>query len=279
MDQSQALSMIAALAQETRLAAFRLLVRAEPNGLVAGEIGQRLGVLQNTMSGHLGTLADAGLITGHREGRTVRYEIEPDAVRSLLTFLAEDCCNGRPELCRLVGKHDQLPFGKAWAAGRVFNVLFLCTANSARSILAEAIVNHDHSSSFRAYSAGSSPAGKVAPEAMALLERLGYPTTRLRSKSWTEFSRLGAPKMDFVFTLCDAAASETCPAWPGAPMSAHWSIPDPKATSGSAAERNIAFANSFRMLERRIGVFASLPFSELERVALKKRLDEIGADR
>lgn len=279
MDQSQATNMLAALAQETRLAAFRLLVAADPGGLPAGAIAQRLGILQNTMSGHLGALADAGLIAGHRAGRAVRYQIEADAVRALFAFLAEDCCAGRPELCGLVRQRDQLPFGKAWAAGRVFNVLFLCTANSARSILAEAIVNHDHASRFRAYSAGSDPSGEVAPESVVLIERLGYPTTGLRSKSWSEFSRLGAPKMDFVFTLCDAAAEETCPVWPGAPMSAHWGIPDPKSIPGGAAQRNIAFAQSFRMLERRIGVFANLPFAELERIALKKRLDEIGADQ
>jgi arsenate reductase len=277
MERKQALDSLAALAHETRLDAFRLLVQAEPGGLLAGEIATRLGVIQNTMSGHLAALAHAGLVSARREGRAVRYGIDTDAVRGLFAFLMEDCCGGRAELCDLSRPRDALPYEKLMAAGRRFNVLFLCTHNSARSIMAEAIMNHDHGARFRAFSAGSQPSGEVSGDALALLERLGYPVQGLRSKSWDEFAAAEAPKMDFVFTVCDSAAAEVCPVWPGAPMSAHWGVPDPKAAKGDATARRIAYLEAFRMLERRISVFASLPFAQLERVALRRRLDEIGA--
>lgn len=278
MDKAHALDSLDALAHPTRLDAFRLLVQAEPGGLMAGVIAERLGVIQNTMSSHLATLAQAGLISARREGRAVRYSLEIDAVRGLFAFLMDDCCGGRAELCDLSRPRDALPYEKFMAAGRRFNVLFLCTHNSARSIMAEAIMNHDHGSRFRAFSAGSAASGEVSPDALVLLERLGYPVEGLRSKSWDEFATPDAPKMDFVFTVCDDAAAEVCPLWPGAPMSAHWGVPDPKAVSGDATQRRLAHLEAFRMLERRIGVFASLPFAQLERVALKRRLDEIGTD-
>lgn len=278
MDRKHALDSLDALAHETRLDAFRLLVQAEPGGLLAGEIAERLGVIQNTMSGHLATLAQAGLVSARREGRAVRYGLEIDAVRGLFAFLMDDCCGGRAELCDLSRPRDALPYETFMAAGRRFNVLFLCTHNSARSIMAEVIMNHDHGSRFHAFSAGSAASGEVSGEALVLLERLGYPVDGLRSKSWDEFATPEAPRMDFVFTVCDDAAAEVCPLWPGAPMSAHWGVPDPKAVTGDATQRRLAYLEAFRMLERRIGVFASLPFAQLERVALKRRLDEIGAD-
>lgn len=278
MDRKQALDSLYALAHDRRLDAFRLLVQVEPGGLLAGEIAERLNVLQNTMSGHLAALAQAGLVTAEREGRTVRYCVDVDAVRGLFSFLMDDCCGGRSELCDLSRPRDALPFEKLIAAGRRFNVLFLCTHNSARSIMAEAVMNHDHGSRFRAFSAGSEATGEISPDAVALLDRLGYPIEGLRSKNWDEFAAEDAPKMDFVFTVCDDAAAERCPVWPGAPMSAHWGVPDPRAVTGDATQRRLAHLDAFRMLERRIGVFASLPFASLERVALKKRLDQIGAD-
>jgi arsenate reductase (thioredoxin) len=157
-----------------------------------------------------------------------------------------------------------------------FNVLFLCTGNSARSIMAEAILNRVGAGKFRAYSAGSQPKGRVHPHTMRLLASLGYDATRFRSKSWSEFARPGAPALDFVFTVCDNAAGETCPVWPGQPMTAHWGIPDPAEAKGSAAEVGLAFRDAYRMLSQRIGVFAALPMRSLDQLSLQRRLDEIG---
>jgi arsenate reductase len=157
-----------------------------------------------------------------------------------------------------------------------FNVLFLCTGNSARSIMAEAIMNRVAQGKFRAYSAGSQPKGAVHPQALALLRKLNYETGGLRSKSWEEFSRPGAPQLDFVFTVCDNAAAETCPVWPGRPMVAHWGIPDPAAATGTDAEIAVAFAEAYRMLNARISVFVSLPLSSLDQLSLQQHLDEIG---
>jgi protein-tyrosine-phosphatase len=159
---------------------------------------------------------------------------------------------------------------------RPYNVLFLCTGNSARSILGEAILNRIGGRKFIAHSAGSQPKGSVHPQALALLQRLGFPTEGLRSKSWSEFATPGAPPLDFVFTVCDNAANEVCPVWPGQPMTAHWGVPDPAAVQGPETDIAAAFRNAFLALQRRIELFASLPVRNLDRMALKKRLDEIG---
>jgi arsenate reductase (thioredoxin) len=157
-----------------------------------------------------------------------------------------------------------------------YNVLFLCTGNSARSIMAEAIVNHKGKPNFSAYSAGSHPAGAVRPEALRQLERARLPTTGLRSKAWDEFSRPGAPELHFVFTVCDNAAKEVCPIWPGQPMTAHWGVPDPAAVPGTAEQVERAFRDAFFILDRRIGLFLSLPITSLDRLALKREVDKIG---
>jgi arsenate reductase len=159
---------------------------------------------------------------------------------------------------------------------RIFNVLFLCTGNSARSIIAEAILNKLGGGRLRAFSAGSEPKGELNPHAVSLLQGLGYDVSGLRSKSWLEFARPGAPALDFVFTVCDNAAGETCPLWPGQPMTAHWGVPDPAAATGSAAEIATAFNDTYRMLDQRIGVFAALPIGSLDRLSLQSRLAEIG---
>jgi arsenate reductase (thioredoxin) len=161
-------------------------------------------------------------------------------------------------------------------AERVYNVLFLCTGNSARSILAESILNDRGNGRFRAYSAGSHPKGAVNPRALALLERMGLPTAGLRSKAWDEFAQPGAPPLDFVFTVCDDAAGEVCPVWPGQPMTAHWGQPDPVAVQGSELDQTNAFRDAFRMLERRIALFTSLPMASLDRLALGTKVREIG---
>lgn len=157
-----------------------------------------------------------------------------------------------------------------------YNVLFLCTGNSARSILAEAIVNREGAGRFRGFSAGSQPKGEVHPYAVDLLKRLNHDTSFARSKSWDEFALPGAPVMDFVFTVCDQAAAETCPFWPGQPMSAHWGLPDPAAAAGNEAEIRLAFSETYRMLRNRISIFVNLPIPSLDRLALQERLDDIG---
>lgn len=157
-----------------------------------------------------------------------------------------------------------------------YNVLFLCTGNSARSILAEAILNREGVGRFHAYSAGSHPKGAPHPYALDLLKRLNHDTGFARSKSWDEFARPGAPKMDFVFTVCDQAAAEGCPYWPGQPMTAHWAMPDPAAVEGNEAEKRLAFSEAYRMLRNRISIFVSLPMGSLDKLALKKQLDAIG---
>lgn len=156
------------------------------------------------------------------------------------------------------------------------NVLFLCTHNSARSIIAECIINRLGNGRFKGYSAGSQPSGRVHPYALDLLGRLNYDTAGLRSKSWEEFAVPGAPKLDFVFTVCDSAANEVCPVWPGQPMSAHWGLPDPSANEGLESERRLAFADTHRMLMQRIGIFTALPLASLDVLSLQKRLDGIG---
>lgn len=161
-------------------------------------------------------------------------------------------------------------------AERPFHVLFLCTGNSARSIIAEAILNRDGRGRFRAFSAGSKPKAAVNPHTLELLQRLGYDTSGLRAKPWTEFAQPGAPALDFVFTVCDGAAGEACPIWPGKPMTAHWGVPDPAAAAGGKAEVGLAFAETFRLLANRISIFANLPLRSLDQLALQSRLDAIG---
>ncbi len=162
------------------------------------------------------------------------------------------------------------------ASDKPYNVLFLCTGNSARSIIAECLLNRYGQGRFTAFSAGSHPAGQVNPYALDLLRNQNYPTDALRSKDWAEFAAPGAPELDFVFTVCDNAAQEVCPIWPGQPMTAHWGVPDPAAVEGSEAVKRAAFADTMRMLTQRISIFTSLPLKSLDKLSLQKRLDDIG---
>jgi arsenate reductase len=159
---------------------------------------------------------------------------------------------------------------------KAYNILFLCTGNSARSILAEALIDWLGQGQFKGYSAGSFPKGQVNPLAVRLLEQRGLPTVHLRSRSWDEFAAKDAPAMDFIFTVCNQAAGEVCPVWPGQPVTAHWGIPDPAAVDGSQAERMLAFADTWKLLERRIRLFLSLPLASLDRMALTRKVQEIG---
>jgi len=161
---------------------------------------------------------------------------------------------------------------------KTYNVLFLCTGNSARSIIAECVLNKLGRGRFRAFSAGSFPKGEVHPYAVELLRRQAFDTDALRSKSWNEFAAPGAPQLDFVFTVCDNARGEVCPIWPGQPMTAHWGMPDPAAAEGNEAERRLAFVETLRMLNNRVGAFVNLPLKSLDKLSLQKRIDEIGRD-
>jgi arsenate reductase (thioredoxin) len=162
---------------------------------------------------------------------------------------------------------------------KMFNVLFLCTGNSARSIMAEADLNRLGARNFRAFSAGSHPKGHVHPYALDLLRKVHFDVSRLRSKSWSEFSGPDAPKLDFAFTLCDDAAAEVCPVWPGQPMTAHWGLPDPAAATGTEAEVRLAFADTLRMVTNRISIFVALPIRSIDKLSLQKQLDAIGKNK
>jgi len=278
MDRSQCLDALSALSQETRLDVFRLLTRAEPVGMCAGDIAEAVGGLQNTVSTNLAILARAGLIRSVREGRSVRYFADLDGMSQLLAFLMEDCCDGKPEACAplLQSVYRACGANEAETMTRRYHALFLCTGNSARSIMAEAILNRWGGGRFHAFSAGSHPRGVVHPFTIDLLRQQNFDPGFARSKSWDEFTGEDARPLDFVFTLCDDAAAEACPTWPGQPMTAHWSIPDPAKAAGNDVEQRLAFADTYRMLNNRISIFVNLPMASLDRLSLQKRLDDIG---
>lgn len=261
MESKAAVTALSALAQESRLSVFRLLVRHGPEGLTAGAIAERLALPAPTLSFHLKTLTQAGLVSMAQEGRFVRYRAAMAGINALLAFLTEDCCHGHPELC--------LPKDRSMSALPVFNILVLCTGNSARSILGEALFNHLGAGRVRAFSAGSQPSGKVNPVALETLERHGVPLPETpRSKSWDEFAAPGAPRIDLIFTVCASAAGETCPVWPGHPTTAHWGIPDPAHVEPMAARRE-AFELAYGQLERRIRAFLALPLETMSADEIK----------
>lgn len=279
MKTDEAVEALAALAQEHRLEIYRLLVRAGPSGLTAGRVASVLGLSRPALSFHLAQLERAGLLRSFRVQRNVHYVVEVEGMRRLLTFLTEDCCQGMPELCgdvvRLASCGD--PSGrKRVMTDKTWNVLFICSGNSARSIIAESILAREGAGRFKAYSAGSKPRGAVDPYALDLLKNFDHRTAGLRSKSWDEFSGADAPKLDFVFTLCDIAANEPCPSWPGHPVTAHWGLPDPKLVEGSEAVRRAAYADAYRMLYNMVSILTNLPMDALDKLSLQRRLDQIG---
>lgn len=279
MEKTTATTAFFALSQQTRLDIFRMLVQSGEYGRHAGEISDALGIRQNTLSNNLTVLLNAGLVERVREGRNIRYTANTDTIRDLLSFLLEGCCQSRPEICFPLIKRSSKRI-EAPMPQDSYNVLFLCTGNSARSLMAEAIMNAEGKGRFRAYSAGSFPSSDGPnPHAIELLEHLDHDTAPLRTKSWDEFATEGAPALDFVFTVCDGAASELCPIWPGQPMSAHWSVPDPAKAEGNDAEKGLAFAEVYRMLHNRISTFVNLPLETLDSYTLQRRLDEIGQHR
>ncbi|APG46918.1 helix-turn-helix domain-containing protein [Phaeobacter porticola] len=265
-------SQLSALAHPNRLALFRLLMRRYPDAVPAGEIASALAQKSNTVSTYLSTLTAAGLIHSHRQGTSLLYQAHLDGLRGLFDDLLSDCCHNRPDVCPPT-KHAE---AIRPTVERPLNVLFICTGNSARSVMAEAILDKEGGGRFRAYSAGSHPARAPQPEVIALLQAKGHETSGLRSKDLLEFSTPGAAQMDFIFTVCDHAANEECPAWPGQPMSAHWGLADPVKASGTEAERHLAFHQTYGLLRNRIRAFASLPFETLNSLSLQHRLDDIG---
>lgn len=268
-DEDQALVALSALAQRSRLQVFRSLVTAAPEGLTPGDLAAELGIAPSALSFHLKELVQANLASVAREGRHLVYQANFLAMNGLMAYLTDTCCGGQP--CHLTQ-----PKEADMTSDRVRNVLFICTGNSARSIMAESVLNQLGAGRFRAYSAGSHPHGAVNPLALDLLQRNHYPHQGLRSKNWDEFAGPDAPQMDFVLTVCDKAAGEVCPVWPGQPMSAHWGVPDPVGVQGSAEDIQRAFTDAFIVLNRRISLFTVLPLENLDRLALKHQLDQIG---
>jgi ArsR family transcriptional regulator, arsenate/arsenite/antimonite-responsive transcriptional repressor / arsenate reductase (thioredoxin) len=276
MEISDASQIFAALGQESRLGALRLLLAQNPEGVAAGELAGKLSMPPSTTSFHLSALEKAGLVENVRQGRQVIYSVRTDALRDLLAFLTEACCGGQPELCAdLVSLLPTLP-QKTEGVQPAFNVLFLCTRNSARSIMAEAILATFGRGRFRAYSAGSDPADRPMPEVVEKLRAVGHDVSGLHAKSWERFIGPDAPRMDFVIALCDTLDGQECPDFGEASLTAKWGMPDPAKFSGSTVERSTMLNELYASLYRRIVTFTNLPFAKLERMALKARLDEIG---
>lgn len=259
-----------ALAQPTRLDAFRLLLRYVPYGLAAGDIARLLAVPHNTMSTHLAQLERAGLVTSRREGRSIIYAASTSRTASILSLLISELP---------VPAAEELAFPRlrpSEPVARTYNVLLVCSHNSARSIMAEAILNREGRGRFHAYSAGSQPRGAPHPLVIDLLRTLGYTTDDLRSKSWDEFADGAVEPMDFVITVCDSAAGESCPNFPGHPLTAHWGLPDPAAAGNNEAELRAAFQSTYRQIAARMSAFVNLPIETLDLAALKRRLGDIG---
>jgi protein-tyrosine-phosphatase/DNA-binding transcriptional ArsR family regulator len=274
----EAIDAFGALAQSSRLEVVRLLARYLPFGLPAGDIARLIGVPHNTLSTHLQVLEQAGLVLSRREGRTIIYAANKTRLQDLSAFLLQHCARTERPADMSGAESRPIPTRREHAImAKPHNVLILCTGNSARSILAEAILNREGAGRFKAYSAGSQPKGEPNPHALSLLRELGYDTEGLRSKSWDEFGGAAAPSMDFVITVCDSAAGESCPYWPGHPLTAHWGIPDPAAVEGTDAQKRAAFVEAYRRLASRISEFVNLDVEHLDLATLKQRLAEIGA--
>lgn len=279
MRNRDAVTVFGSFRNKTRLHFFRPLARAGARTPAPGEVARGSGWTPSSLPFQVIRKEDAGFVQFWRADKTVRHAVDLWVARLLLSHPIEDCFDGHPQVCG-----DLNPAaGSQWAESnmdtdKVFNVLFLCTGNSARSIMAECILNREGQGRFQGYSAGSHPKGEVNPYALHILKTLNYPTADLSSKDWSVFAAPGAPQMDFVFTVCDSAANEVCPVWPGQPMTAHWGIPDPAAVDGKEAEKAAAFADTMRMLTNRISIFVNLPMRSLDRLTLQERLDGIGRE-
>ncbi len=265
IDSPSATRAFAALGHAGRLSTFRMIMRFAPRPVRPSELAEALGMKPNTLSGYLSELQQAGLIAVERDGRALYYKAALQTCDALVGYLVNDCCRGRPEICL-----NALPL----SGDRPFRVLFLCSGNSARSIMAEALLSDLGAGRFEAVSAGTAPNGEIHPQARALLEREGHDTLGLWSKSLSQAQR-GEEGYDFVFTVCDRAAQEDCDPLPGQPLSAHWGLPDPVKVEGTEAERALAFARTYDALRRRIEVFTALPIEKLDRMSLQAKIDDL----
>lgn len=274
MEHTFATHAFATLGHPGRLAVFRLLMRFAPQGVRPTEIAETLGLKQNTLSHHLSDLTASGLVSGQRQGRSLFYSVNLDIIEGLIGYLALDVGRARPDLLAPLLSTQKDPAMR----DTDFNVLFICSGNSARSIFAEALLRDLGKGRFHAFSAGTRPNTELNPFAIEILARNGHDTAGLRSKHISEFQMPDAPVMDFVFTVCDAAAGEECPPWPGQPITGHWGLPDPVKTAGSDAEKGLVFAQTYAALHRRIAAFVELPFDSLNRLSLQAHVDAIGAE-
>lgn len=265
---------LSTLGHPQRLALFRLLMRRYPDRVPATELAQALGIKPNTLSTYVNALMNAGLITQERVGTSLRYGIDMGATRTTIDYLLLDCCRGRPEICVPLFYSDGA--GDCLMSDRKYNVLFICTGNSARSIFAESILRDLAGDRFVAFSAGTKPRSELNPFALEVLEQKGHDVSALRSKNTSEFVGTDAPAFDYVFTVCNQAANEECPAWSGQTISAHWGMPDPVKVDGSDAEKSLAFHQTYGALRNRLIAFTALPLDGLDRMSLQKAVDEIG---
>ncbi|WP_371157410.1 metalloregulator ArsR/SmtB family transcription factor [Jannaschia sp. 2305UL9-9] len=265
------------LGHPARLAVFRLLMSRFPDRLPAGEIATVLGLPASTLSTHLAALRRVGLLSQRRRGTTLSYAIDLAAVREMFGTLLVDCCRGRVDLCLptdLLTTPTLLE--RPLMEDRKYNVLFVCSGNSARSIFAESILREIAGDRFVAYSAGLDPKSELNACAVSLLHDKGIDTTPLRAKDVAEFRGEDAPKLDFVFTVCDRSANEVCAPWGGIPITSQWSTPDPVKMTGTDGAKALAFQQAYGALRNRIVAFTSLPFDQLDRMALQSAVDEIG---
>ena len=279
MEQNRATHAFATLGHPGRMAVFRLLMRFVPQGARPTEIAEALGMKQNTLSHHLADLTASGLVQVTRVGRSLYYAVDLDATEGLIGYLALDVGRARPDL---LAPLFSTPKDAAQMDPNIpdtdFDVLFICSGNSARSIFAEALLRDLGRGKFQAFSAGTRPNSELNPLALEILKRNGHDTSGLRSKHISEFQRPGAIVMDFVFTVCDTAAAEECPPWPGQPITGHWGLPDPVKATGTDAEKALVFAQTYAALRRRIMAFVELPFESLSPMSLQSRVDAIGTD-
>lgn len=277
METNAAAHSFASLGHPDRLAVFRLILRFAPQGVRPTDIAAALGLKPNTLSHHLADLSAAGLLSVRRQGRSLLYAVDLARTEGLIGYLALDVGRGRPDLLApLTSPHAQS--AAMTPLDTPFHVLFLCSGNSARSLMAEALLRDLGRGRFRAFSAGTRPSGAPHPLAVDVLRRNGHGLEGLRSKPVAEFQHPDAPVMDFVFTVCDTAAAEECPPWPGQPLTGHWGLPDPARATGSDAEKALVFAQTYAALRRRIAAFVELPFDSLNRLSLQSRIDALGID-
>ncbi|MHA7876588.1 arsenate reductase/protein-tyrosine-phosphatase family protein [Roseivivax sp.] len=265
---------LAALGHPHRLKLFRLLVRRYPDAVPAGELAEALETRANTLSSYLSSLRHVGLISQSRSGRSLLYRLDAERARGLMEFLFADCCQGRPDLC--APGAAALTEGPGPMDNRKYRVLFICTGNSARSIFAESILRREAGDRFEAFSAGTRPRSELNPFAVSVLRDKGHDVSALRAKTIAEFQGPEVPRFDFVFTVCNRAANEECPAWAGQPVSAHWGMTDPVKAEGAEAEKSLAFQQAYGALRNRILAFAALPLETLDRISLQRAVDEIG---